>query len=69
MASTLKEIAVNILNGKLPAGADADLAKARINECTKCFHFQKYTRQCGLCGCFMDIKTKMLEADCPSGKW
>lgn len=67
--TTLKSIAIKILSGELPAIAEGDLAKARINECTGCINFQKFTRQCSLCGCFMDIKSKMLEASCPINKW
>jgi len=33
-------------------------AQRRIEICEKCEHFES-TRTCDLCGCFMDIKTKM----------
>lgn len=35
-------------------------AKRRIEICEACEHFDKEKRICKLCGCFMDIKTKML---------
>ena len=69
MAGTLKEIAIGIMHGKLPRAAEHDLAKSRITECVSCQHFKAMTRQCGLCGCFMDIKAKILEAECPAGRW
>jgi len=33
-------------------------AKERINICEHCEHFTK-TRQCNICRCYMEIKTKM----------
>lgn len=69
MAVTLKEIAIDLLKGELPAIAAEDLAKSRLTECEACDQFGRLARQCNLCGCFMDIKTKMLEASCPAEKW
>ena len=34
-------------------------AKKRIEICEKCEYFSKHLRMCDICGCFMDIKTKM----------
>jgi hypothetical protein len=36
-----------------------DVAKKRIKICEECQYFWKPGRNCMLCGCFMDIKTKM----------
>ena len=39
-------------------------AKRRIEICEACDYFYKPARNCSLCGCFMDVKTKMpLELD------
>jgi hypothetical protein len=65
----LKDIAIGILRGELPALSDGELAAERLKVCAECSHFRKMARQCDLCGCFMDLKTKMLEATCPAGKW
>jgi hypothetical protein len=58
-----------LLHGKLPAAAAEDLAKERLKVCAECPEFAKLARQCRLCGCFMDIKVKLLEAECPEKKW
>jgi len=34
-------------------------AKRRIGICEKCEYFNKKLRTCNICGCFMDVKTKM----------
>ena len=34
-------------------------AKRRIEICESCEHFYKPARNCDMCGCYMDIKTKM----------
>ena len=40
----------------------------RIEICGECSHFTK-TRQCDLCHCFMDMKTRLENAYCPIRKW
>ena len=66
--SQLRDIAVGIIQGKLPAFSNDELARERLKVCAECPHFT-LTRQCRLCYCFMDLKTKLLEAQCPAGKW
>jgi hypothetical protein len=41
----------------------------RLNICQTCTHLTKVTRQCSLCGCFVDAKCKYKEAECGDGKW
>jgi len=36
-----------------------DEAKRRIEICEKCEFFNKTLRSCEICGCLMDVKTKM----------
>lgn len=56
--------------------------KLRIGLCTRCPKFKPLTRQCGICKCFMDFKTKLLfdpiestrqkkkiKTVCPIDKW
>lgn len=69
MSLTLKDIAVKLLKGELPPMAEGELATIRLRECEQCVHFKKFIRQCELCGCWLDLKTKLLEASCPIGKW
>lgn len=41
----------------------------RLSICQKCDHLTKVTRQCSLCGCFVDAKTKYAKAECDAQKW
>jgi hypothetical protein len=66
---TLKDIAKGLMKGELPAMAEGELATERLKMCETCPHFKKIARQCDLCGCFLDLKTKLLAASCPIDKW
>jgi hypothetical protein len=48
--------------------ADSDIIKERIDICKGCKYLTKRTR-CTQCGCFMKIKTTLIDARCPIGKW
>jgi len=41
----------------------------RLKICKACEHFIKTTTTCKKCGCFMIIKTKLVNSECPIGKW
>ena len=41
----------------------------RLNICRECDKLIKATFQCSECGCFMKIKTRIKDAECPIGKW
>lgn len=69
MSLTLKDIAVKILHGELPPMAEGELAAERLKVCADCQHMKKMIRQCELCGCWLDLKSKLLEASCPINKW
>jgi hypothetical protein len=43
--------------------------KVRYEICKNCEKFFSPTRQCRECMCFMNVKTKVHEAECPLGKW
>ena len=45
------------------------LTKKRIKTCEVCNLFDSRQRRCNSCGCFMDIKTKLRLAKCPSNLW
>lgn len=68
MPTKLREIAVKFIKGELPF-SEEELAQERIKLCEICEHFARTTRQCKLCWCFLDLKTKIAEAECPAGKW
>jgi len=69
MSLTLKDIAIKLAKGELPPMSDGELATERIKVCESCPQMTKLARQCKLCGCFLDLKVKLLEASCPIDKW
>jgi len=46
-----------------------DVANRRYGICEQCPSLIKLTKQCKECGCFMKLKTKLIHATCPLGKW
>lgn len=46
-----------------------EVYESRLNTCKSCEHAYKPTLTCKKCGCFMKIKAKMPEMNCPIGKW
>lgn len=66
--STLKEIAKDLISGKIVLSED-ELKNERMKVCEACDHFKRGLKQCDLCGCFMELKTKFIKAECPIGKW
>lgn len=45
------------------------IAKERYEVCLACPQLTGATKQCKKCGCFMLLKTKLEDAECPLGKW
>lgn len=45
------------------------VAKERLEICKACPELIQLTTQCKKCGCFMEAKTKLPNAECPIGKW
>lgn len=60
---------------------DEALTLSRMNTCKRCENFNSETMQCGICGCYMDVKTTLLRnrnpyaagrveiTHCPQGRW
>jgi hypothetical protein len=67
--TSLRDIAIKLLKGELPPLADGELARERLKVCEECPHLKKIATQCSLCGCFLDLKARLLEATCPIDKW
>lgn len=65
---SLRQIAKDVLAGKLRL-SEEELATERLKVCAECPQMTKLTRQCKLCGCFLDLKVKVLNAHCPIDKW
>jgi hypothetical protein len=45
------------------------IRQERLKVCEDCPEFIKMTKQCKKCGCLMNEKTKLPNAECPLGKW
>ena len=45
------------------------MASERLSICKACPQYNSVTHQCKECGCFMNAKTKLPNAECPLGKW
>ena len=41
----------------------------RLDICNTCEHLYTPTRNCKLCGCFVDAKTYVANTKCPINKW
>lgn len=41
----------------------------KLEICLACPELKQPQRQCGVCGCMMEKKTKMMGASCPLKKW
>lgn len=48
---------------------DKVVADERLEHCLGCEHLFAPTKQCRQCGCFMPLKVRLAEAECPIGKW
>jgi hypothetical protein len=48
---------------------DESISKKRLDICLSCPELFQLTKQCKKCGCFMSMKTKLENAECPLGKW
>lgn len=46
-----------------------EISNSRYSICLECPELLSITKQCKQCGCFMAMKTKLLEATCPLKKW
>ncbi|SEG14519.1 DUF6171 family protein [Marinobacterium lutimaris] len=46
---------------------EALVQRARISLCEECDLTPR--RRCPDCGCFMDLKTRIMGAKCPRGEW
>jgi hypothetical protein len=58
----------DLFNKKMPRATE-ELFNKRLDICMSCDKLIKLTKQCKMCGCFMEQKTKLAHASCPAGKW
>ena len=58
----------DLLNSDRPRATD-EVAQDRYEMCKACPELTPITHQCKKCFCFMNLKVKLAEAECPIGKW
>lgn len=46
-----------------------EIKQSRLEECYSCSHYEKESKRCRACGCFLDYKTSVKSATCPIMKW
>lgn len=47
----------------------ANTSLYRMSICERCDRFDKESKRCKECGCFMRMKVKIPDMKCPIGKW
>jgi hypothetical protein len=58
---------IDLLNKK--NYTDVETKDARYSICLSCPRLYERTGMCKECGCFMNRKTWLKDAECPLGKW
>lgn len=46
-----------------------NISTLRIEECERCEYYDKKQTRCKKCGCYMKVKVKFINTQCPIGKW
>jgi hypothetical protein len=48
-----------------------EVKQYRLSVCTACSYFKPISRQCGICGCFVDVKVIYAPSECAHNppKW
>lgn len=76
ITKTVAKIVLSVEKHNLP-----ELTAFRMNTCKRCDKFESEDETCGVCGCFMDVKTELFSninptvlgrieiTHCPLGKW
>lgn len=49
--------------------ADDKIVDERNRTCELCEDFVDHSRKCRVCGCYMDLKMRLVAAKCPIDKW
>lgn len=58
----------DVVNPNIPKASD-EKSDSRFSICKECPELIQLTGTCKKCGCFMFLKTKLENAECPLGKW
>jgi|TARA_R100000482_G_scaffold124726_1_gene78672 signal transduction histidine kinase len=46
-----------------------EVYKERMSICKSCEHYLSLLGNCGICKCFMKVKSRIAPMECPKGKW
>jgi hypothetical protein len=68
----LKETLVDALETYKSTGkliAEGSIADQRLKICRECEFFLQNREVCGVCGCNMSFKTRLVAGRCPKQKW
>ena len=66
-AASIKDTAKRILED--PTVAPRRVSLLRMEVCDQCEQYNKDSQTCGICHCFMPLKTTMANMRCPIDKW
>ena len=72
MASNLGKEIVNTTLSVATSGiafVNEEEKTRRFGFCINCPDFIPEQSRCKICGCFMQVKVKLISAKCPIGKW
>lgn len=65
---TAKDVLIGAFQGENVLVTE-EVYATRMSVCEGCEFFRKSDKRCGQCGCFMDAKSRFINASCPVGKW
>ena len=68
MSYGLKDVLSDAVTGNLETVSPV-VQNIRKEICQGCKDYRRVTHQCAVCGCFIDVKVKLLKAECPKEKW
>ena len=49
--------------------ASKNLSEKRYSICKECPNLRAWTKTCKICNCIMPLKVKLIDSECPEGKW
>lgn len=68
VATTAVQAAKGVLQGGDLTVAQSE-AERRMAICSGCPYYLAPREKCGVCGCNMAFKTRLVAGSCPKGKW
>jgi hypothetical protein len=61
---SIKDVIIDTLQGNADK-VSKEVKDTRLKICLSCPNSTKISRQCGICGCFLDMKTLYTKSECP----